>query len=388
MVEYNSLELRKFVAPECLFGEDARKMAANYARNMSARKVLLVTDPGVVAVGWTGDVEDELREIKMPYVIYDNVVPNPTSEQVMAGTEVYLAEGCNCIIAVGGGSPMDCAKGIGIVANNERSILEFEGIDEVHVPIPPLICIPTTGGTSAEVSQFAVITDRNRLVKIVIGSKAIVPDVALIDPVTLTSMPADLAANTGMDALTHAFEAYVSPVQSMLTDQLALEGVRMLAMYLRPSILDPQNIELKQKICIACMNAGIAFSNAGVGLVHAMAHSLGGLLDSPHGESNAILLPYVVSFNFSVAADRYRTLGEAMGLDMAGKTSAEVEVAVVDALTGLQESLGIPRTMSGLGVKGSDIGPLAMKAMNDPVVATNPREPSVSDIEEIYGRAL
>ncbi|HBD08850.1 MAG TPA: alcohol dehydrogenase, partial [Syntrophobacteraceae bacterium] len=197
-------ELRKFVAPEIVFGDGALGLIGQCAANLGARKVLLVTDPGVAAAGWVSPVQKSLREEGISCLLFERVTPNPKDHEVMDGAEVYREENCDVIVVVGGGSPMDCAKAIGVVATNDRHVLEFEGVDEVAVPGPPLICIPTTAGTSADVSQFAIITDTARQVKIAIISKALVPDVALIDPVTTTTMSAQLTAATGMDALVHA----------------------------------------------------------------------------------------------------------------------------------------------------------------------------------------
>ncbi|MEN6357444.1 MAG: alcohol dehydrogenase-like regulatory protein ErcA [Armatimonadota bacterium] len=382
------LELRKFVAPECVFGADARNLAAKYALNLGARKVLVVTDPGVIACGWTDDVMTGLRDAGLPYVVFENVSPNPRDNEVLSGSEVYLAEQCNSIIAVGGGSPIDCAKGVGIVSTNDRNILEFEGVDEVRIPIPPLICVPTTGGSSADVSQFAIITDTTRKVKIAIVSKAIVPDVSLVDPVTLTTLPADLTADTGFDALTHAFEAYVSNAQSAITDLFALEAIRLVHNYLPASIADPLNIELRGWMAIACLHAGFAFSNAGLGLVHAMSHSLGGTTDIAHGLSNAILLRHVVEFNFPSAADRYRAIGQAMGLRLSGKGDEEACTDIINELTRFQESVGITGTLGKYGLDRTMIRELAGKAMADPDIATAVRQPSQQDIEDIYERAF
>lgn len=381
-------ELRKFVAPECVLGAGARQLAGSYAGNLGARKVLVVTDPGVAAAGWTEDVISGLRDEGLAYAVFDDVVPNPRVEQVMSGAEVYMSEGCNCIIAVGGGSPIDCAKGIGIVSTNKRHISEFEGVDEVRVPIPPLICIPTTGGSSADVSQFALFTDTRRRVKFTIVSKAVVPDVSLIDPVTLTSMPPELAADTGLDALTHAFEAYASNAQSDITDILALEAARLICRYLKATIADPLNVELQSKISAACLDVGLAFSNAGLGIVHAMAHAIGGFCDVSHGRTNAILLRYGISYNFPVAGERYRNIGKAMGLDLDGKGLREVEPVLITELERLQESLGVTGHLADEGIDTVDIETLARKAMDDPDMATTPRIPSLQDIEEIYERAL
>lgn len=388
MIQYTGKELRKFVAPECVFGVDARKMGAKFASNIGARKVLIVTDHTVANEWWSADIITELKKARIPYTIFQNVTPNPSAEEVMSGAEIYLSEKCNCIIALGGGSPIDCAKGIGIVSTNKRNILDFEGVDEVSDPIPPLICIPTTCGSSADVSQFAIITDSKRKLKVAIISKAIVPDVSLIDPITFITMPADVAADTGTDSLTHAFEAYVSNAHSDITDMFALEAVRIISSCLADSIKDPLNIGLKEKMSMACLYAGLAFSNAGLGLVHAMSHSLGGKFGSQHGQTNAVLLSNVISFNFQTEEERYKKLGEAMGLNLKNMHSADLETAIINRIKKFLSSINMPVSLSELGIEKSNVHELAEKAINDPDIATNPREPNLADIEEIYGRLL
>src|SRR6266545_1428685 len=207
MTEEETFELRKFVAPEFIFGIDARKIAGRYAKNYGARRVLVVTDPGVTAAGWTEEVVSSLREAGLDHVVFDAITANPKADEVMSGAGLYRQESCNAIVAVGGGSPMDCAKGIGIVSANNRDILQFEGVDNVALPLPPLICVPTTAGSSADVSQFAIVSDPLQRRKIAIISKMIVPDVALIDPVTTITMPPNLTIWTGIDALCHVIEA-------------------------------------------------------------------------------------------------------------------------------------------------------------------------------------
>ncbi len=382
------IELRKFVAPEFVFGVGARHLAGRYAKNFGARRVLVVTDPGVLAAGWTGQVIESLEADGVPYTLFSQVTPNPKDSEVMAGAELYRQERCDVIVAVGGGSPMDCAKGIGIVSSNRQHILEFEGVDRVEIPGPPLICLPTTAGTSADVSQFAIITDRRRRVKIAIISKAVVPEVALIDPVTTTTMDAALTGCTGLDALVHAFEAFVSTAQSPITDLHALEAVRLVAAHLPAAIANPADLEARSQMMLASLHAGLAFSNASLGLVHAMAHSLGGWLDFPHGEANALLLDHVVSFNFAAVPERYRRIGVAMGLELEGTPPAEVKTALVGAVKRLRTAAGISHTLGQKGVRSDDIPHLAATARRDACLATNPRQPRQRDIETIYAKAL
>jgi alcohol dehydrogenase len=380
--------LRKFAAPEFVFGAGARKMAARYARNFGASKVLIVTDPGVIAAGWLTDITDELESAGIPFHLFSAVTPNPKAEEIMAGSEEYEREHCDVIIAVGGGSPIDAAKGIGIVSSNKRHILEFEGVDQVPSPGPPLICIPTTAGSGADVSQFAIITDAERRVKITLVSKTLVPDVSLADPLTLTTKPRELSAHTGIDAIAHAVEAYVSTASSPVTNLLALEAVRLMSANLIPAIENPGDLAVRSDTMLGSLYAGLAFSNAGLGLLHAMAHSLGGYLDTPHGESNSILIFPVLEFNFDAAPEKYAALGEALGVNMNGKTSDEKKRALIGSLEALRRTVRADFSLGGIGVKKSDIPELAAQAIRDPCIVTNPRRPTRKDIEELYEQAL
>ncbi|MEN6374902.1 MAG: alcohol dehydrogenase-like regulatory protein ErcA [Smithella sp.] len=381
-------KLRKFVAPEFIFGEGARKLAGQYAGNLGARKVLLVTDPGIIAAGWLDDIIASLAEAGLPYTVFSAVTPNPKAEEVMTGAEIYKSEGCNTIVALGGGSPIDCAKGIAIVSTNHRHILSFEGVDKVEIPMPPLICIPTTAGTSADVSQFCIIMNKQDKAKISIVSKAVLPDAALIDPIVTTTMDPYLTACTGMDALTHGIEAFVSTGSFMVTDMHALEAIRIISKNLIEAVKKPDDIDLRSKIMHGSLEAGLAFSNAILGAVHAMAHSLGGLLDLPHGECNSVLLDHAMAFNFNAAAEKYKIIGEAMGLDFRGMNTGETKKAILSYVNNLRRSVGIHKTLSKMGVKTCDIPDLAQKAMKDVCIYTNPREATKRDIEVIYEEAL
>ena len=380
--------LRKFVAPEFVFGEGARKLAGQYAKNLGARRVLLVTDPGVIAAGWLDEIIPSIGAEGLSYTVFSAVSSNPRAEEVMAGAEVYRNEGCNAIVALGGGSPMDCAKGIAIVSTNHRHILSFEGVDKVEAPMPPLICIPTTAGSSADVSQFCIINNTQDKVKIAIVSKAVIPDLALIDPVVTVTMDPYLTACTGMDALTHAIEAFVSTGSSLITDLHALEAARVVSHNLIEAVKRPDDVERRSRIMYGSLESGLAFSNAILGAVHAMAHSLGGLLDLPHGECNSVLLDHAIAFNFDAAADKYCTIGEAMGLDLRGMSTTDKKKAILAFINNLKKSVGIDGTLGKMGVKTSDIPGLAQKAAKDVCMYTNPRAACVGDIETIYREAL
>jgi alcohol dehydrogenase class IV len=387
-METTPTDLRKFVAPEYVFGVGARSLAGRYAANLGARKVLVVSDPGVVAAGWTRDVTESLEEAGLPYVLFTGVSPNPRTDEVMAGTELYRSEGCNVLVAVGGGSPIDCAKGIGIVSSNRRHILAFKGVDRVEMPMPPLICVPTTGGTSADVSQFAIISDREEKNKFAIISKSVVPDLSLIDPLTLTTMDPFLSACTGLDALTHGIEAFVSNASSPMTDLNAIEAIRLLARHLIPSLENPGDVVLRSKVMEGSLLAGLAFSNAILGAVHAMAHSLGGALDLPHGECNAILLDHVIEYNFPSSPERFERIAEAMGIDLRGLTAQGKKKALLEGIRKIKRAAGVDLHLGGLGVKGGDVSSLSKKALLDPCLITNPRPANRRDIEVIYEESL
>jgi len=381
-------ELCKFVAPETIFGAGARRVAGQYARKFGITRPLVVTDPGVLTAGWAGDVLEDLKECGIDGVLFSDLTPNPKAEEVMAGVSLYCEQDCDGIVAVGGGSPMDCAKGIGVVVSNGGHVLDYEGVDKIVVPMPPLICIPTTAGSSADVSQFSIINDCTRRTKIAIISKTIIPDLALIDPETLVSMSAYETACTGMDALVHAIEAYVSNAHSPITDLHALEAIRTLADGLLPVLEDPENIELRARTMLGSMLAGLAFSNASLGAVHALAHSLGGYRELPHGECNAMLLRHVVAFNFAAVPERYQAVAMAMGLQPTQQTPDEILNWLLTRIDALRISAGITNTLNSCGITAEDIPLLAETASLDPCLVTNPRQLSVNDIQMIYAKAL
>jgi alcohol dehydrogenase len=381
-------ELRKFLAPEFIFGVGARRLAGRYAKNLGGARILVVSDPGVVKAGWTGEVIASMEEEGLSVVLYTGVTPNPTVDDVMEGVALYQAEHCNALVAVGGGSPIDCAKGIGIVCSNHRNILEFEGVDMVQAPMPPLICVPTTGGTSADVSQFAIIRNPLERIKFAIISKSVVPDLALIDPLTLTTMDPYLTACTGLDAITHAIEAYVSTASSSMTDLHALEALRLLSRNLIRSIREPQDLEARTMVMQGSLQAGLAFSNAILGATHAMAHSLGGALNVAHGECNAMLLDHVIDFNYDAAPVRFPLIAEAMGVELRRVDPPQRRKALLEKVRELKREAGIVRTLADVGVGRDDTSFLSGHALQDPCMATNPRRPSRRDIEVVYEESL
>jgi alcohol dehydrogenase class IV len=379
----NEFELRKFVAPEFVFGSSARFLLGRYLKNFEAKKVLLVTDPGIVSSGWLDEIIGTLEFEDYEYEIYSNIKSNPRTEEVMEGARVYESKRCDVIVALGGGSPMDCAKGIGIVTSNKKHINEFEGVDKVSMPSPPLICIPTTAGSSADVSQFAIISDRLRKVKMAIISKKLVPDVALIDPVITRTLNRYMTVCTAFDILSHAMEAYVSNASSPITDIHSIEAINLFSSNIIPCINDLDNIQFRGNLMLASLHAGLAFSNASLGLVHAMAHSLGGLKDLPHGECNAILLEHVVKFNFSSEPERYLKIAKTLGFN-----DLNDKYGLINGIVNLKIETGMNRTLKEIGVEEKDIPELAQRAMQDPCIVTNPVIPKKIDVEEIFKNAL
>lgn len=383
-------QLRKFVSPEIIFGAGSRHNVGNYAKTFGARKVLVVSDPGVVAAGWAGDVQASLQNQGIDYCLYTRVSPNPRVEEVMEGAELYRSEGCNVIVAVGGGSPMDCAKGIGIVVAHGRSILEFEGVDTIRVPSPPLILIPTTAGTSADVSQFVIISNQQERMKFSIVSKAVVPDVSLIDPETTLSMDPFLSACTGIDAMVHAIEAYTSALKkNPISDLLAREALRLLAGNLDEVVGNGGNRQARQAMLLGACLAGQAFANAPVAAVHALAYPLGGHFHIPHGLSNALVLPQVLAFNAPVAAPLYAELAPLVLGDRLRPGSAAAQTGqLIEALAAFSERSGLPTRLRDAAVSEAMLPTLAADAMlQQRLLVNNPREMNEQQALAIYQAA-
>lgn len=380
-------ELRKFVAPEIMFGSGARKLVLQYAKNLGVKRPMLVSDEGVVAAGWTQEIDDILKSEEIHSFLYTDITPNPRAEEVMLGADLYRSEKCDGIICIGGGSPMDCAKGIGIVVSNNQFIVDFEGVDTIEIPVPPLIFIPSTAGTSSDVSQFSIIMDQANKIKIAIVSKKIVPDVALIDPDITVTMDNYLTACTGMDAMVHGIEALVSNASSPMTDLHALKGIALVYENLLKTLENPADLKNREMMMLGSMQAGLAFSNAILGAVHAMSHSLGGLLDIPHGEANSILLDHVVRFNYDDASEKFDQLTKIFKIDTRGMSAEQKKVTLVQFIADFKKAAGITNRLRDVGVKATDLRQLAKNAVNDPCMITNPRQTEEDDVVAIYEEA-
>jgi alcohol dehydrogenase class IV len=379
--------LLKFEIPEIIFGRGALQQLGQCARRLGGDRVLVVSDPGVIASGWVDEARGYLKQEGLTSVVYDNVVSNPRAHQVDQGAAEYLRRECDVIIAVGGGSPMDCAKGIAILVSNHGRIEDYVGCNLISQPIPPLICVPTTAGTGSDVSQFAVIADVEKKAKMTILSRAIMPDISLIDPRLLQTKTRELIAATGMDALTHAIEAYVSSLSWPLTDPHASHAIKMVFRHLNEAV-ERKTLDPLEGMAIASLEAGAAFSNAILGAVHALAHPLGGYYDIHHGMANAVLLPVVLRKNLDYAPEKYALIANAMGIDTRGKSSREAAEQVPGRIEDLIKALHIPAKLSQLGVRKEDLPALARDAATDLCMMTNPQRFDAAEIEAMYMNAL
>ncbi|WP_082863588.1 iron-containing alcohol dehydrogenase [Thermodesulfatator autotrophicus] len=345
-------------------------------------------------MGILNEVTKLLDEAGIEYAVYDKTVPNPTDTNVEEGLEIYQKENCDAIITVGGGSSHDCGKAIGLVATNGGKIHDYEGIDKSTRPLPPLIAVNTTAGTAAEMTRFCIITDTSRKVKMAIVDWRVTPHVAIDDPKLMLGMPPALTAATGMDALTHAVEAYVSTIATPITDACAEKAISMIFKYLRRAVANGDDVEAREGMCYAQFLAGMAFNNASLGYVHTMAHQLGGFYDLPHGECNAILLPYVEKFNLIAKIDRFVKMAELMGENVEGLSPREAAEKCLVAIKQLSLDVGIPPSLIELGkrygkeVKEEDIDIMTANAMKDACGLTNPRKATEKDVKAIYMAVL
>ncbi|EAB6838810.1 TPA: L-threonine dehydrogenase, partial [Escherichia coli] len=339
-------------------------------------------------LGMAGDVQKALEERNIFSVIYDGTQPNPTTENVAAGLKLLKENNCDSVISLGGGSPHDCAKGIALVAANGGDIRDYEGVDRSAKPQLPMIAINTTAGTASEMTRFCIITDEARHIKMAIVDKHVTPLLSVNDSSLMIGMPKSLTAATGMDALTHAIEAYVSIAATPITDACALKAVTMIAENLPLAVEDGSNAKAREAMAYAQFLAGMAFNNASLGYVHAMAHQLGGFYNLPHGVCNAVLLPHVQVFNSKVAAARLRDCAAAMGVNVTGKNDAEGAEACINAIRELAKKVDIPAGLRDLNVKEEDFAVLATNALKDACGFTNPIQATHEEIVAIYRAAM
>jgi alcohol dehydrogenase class IV len=382
------MEIFKFMVPEIIFGRGTLKLVGESARRLGATRIFVVSDEGVLKSGWVDEAVEHLKEIGLEYQVWTELTENPKDFEIDHGKELYLETGCDAVVGLGGGSAIDAAKAVAILTTNGGKIQDYVGVDKIKKPLPPLICVATTAGAAAEVTQFAIIVDSHRKVKMTIGSKSLVPDIAIIDPVLLSTKDARLTANTGIDALTHAIEAYVSVAATPITDINALKAIKMINTSLRASVASRTNIEAKTQMAMASLLAGVAMSNAILGAVHAMAHPLGGLLNLPHGEVNSILLPHVMRYNLIACTERYADIAKALGEKVDGMSTREAAERSIQAVEQLCQDIGAKKRLSEIGLQEEYILELSKAAAEDVCLITNPRDATVEEIAEIYRAAL
>ncbi|WP_426140379.1 L-threonine dehydrogenase [Pseudomonas sp. DWP3-1-2] len=377
-----------FIPSVNIMGLGCLDEALEAIRKYGFLKALIVTDAGLAKAGLAAQIAGLLVEQGIDSVVYDGAKPNPTVSNVENGLAILRERECDFVISLGGGSPHDCAKGIALCATNGGHISDYEGVDRSSKPQLPLIAINTTAGTASEMTRFCIITDEVRHVKMAIVDRNVTPLLSVNDPAMMAKMPKSLTAATGMDALTHAIEAYVSTAATPITDACALKAMALIADNLHKAVVDGSDMTARENMAYAQFLAGMAFNNASLGFVHAMAHQLGGFYDLPHGVCNAVLLPHVQSFNASVCAERLTDVAHAMGADTRGLSPEDGARAAIAAICSLSASIDIPPGLTALGVKEEDFPILATNALKDACGLTNPRPADQQQIEDIFRRAL
>ncbi|APG24617.1 MULTISPECIES: iron-dependent methanol dehydrogenase [Syntrophotalea] len=377
-----------FIPSVTLMGPGCAKEVGPKAKELGAKKALLVTDAGLMKMGVADTIAGYVKAAGVDVVIYPGAEPNPTDKNVHDGVKVFTDNGCDFIVSLGGGSSHDCAKGIGLVTAGGGNIRDYEGVNKSTVPMTPLIAINTTAGTASEMTRFCIITNLDTHVKMAIVDWRVTPLIAVDDPVLMLGKPPALTAATGMDALTHAIEAYVSTIATPITDACAEKAIRLIAQWLRPAVAMGANIEARDAMCYAQYLAGMAFNNASLGYVHAMAHQLGGFYNLPHGVCNAILLPSVCDFNLIACPDRFADIADFMGVNTEGLSVIEAAAAGIEAIRELSASIGIPAGLTELNVKEADLKTMAENAQKDACMLTNPRKATLDQVIAIYKAAM
>ncbi|ELQ0172395.1 L-threonine dehydrogenase [Clostridium perfringens] len=379
----------KFFMPAIsLMGADCLKDAGDQVGELGFKKALIVTDKVLGQIGIVKKVTDVLDNKNIEYAIYDETKPNPTVKNVNDGLALLKEKECDFVISLGGGSAHDCAKGIALLATNGGEIKDYEGVDKSKKPQLPMVGINTTAGTGSEMTLFAIITDEERHIKMALVDKHLTPIIAVNDPMLMLAMPKSLTAATGMDALTHAIEAYVSTSATPITDACAEKAIELISNYLVNAVENGEDVEARDMMAYAEYLAGMAFNNASLGYVHAMAHQLGGFYNLPHGVCNAILLPHVQEYNKATSASRLAKIAKIMGGNIEGLTDEQGADLCIDMIKSLSQTVGIPEGLGVLGVKESDFEILATNALNDACSLTNPRKGNLEEVIAIFKKAM
>jgi alcohol dehydrogenase class IV len=382
------MDISKFVAPEIIFGRGSLSQIGESVVRLGVSKVFLVSDSQVISSGWVDQAVSYLRAAGLESVIFSSLTTNPKDCEVIEGVAKYLESGCDGIVSVGGGSPTDVAKAVATITSNGGRLQDYEGVNKIFTPLPPMVIVPSTAGAGSEVSQFTIIVDTERKLKMSIISRSLIPDIAIVDPELLKTKDAKLAAATGVDALTHGIESYVSLAATPLTDIHALKAVQLVSKNLRKAFADRGDMDANANMAMASLTAGLAFSNAILGAAHAMTHQVDGLIDQHHGETNASILPHVMRFNLEACPERFRDLAVALGEDVTGLDLMAAAERSIDAVNCLISDIGLAKGLAQLGLSEEFIPILSENATKDACLVTNPRSATNKQIEEIFRQAM
>ena len=375
----------KFEVPEIIFGRGLLNQIGSCARRLGGHKVFLVSDQGLFNAGWVDQALKNIMDAGLEVIYYDNITPNPKDVEVEAGALEYIRHGADVIVGLGGGSAMDAAKGIAILVSNGGRIRDFEGADKIFRPLPPLVLCPTTCGTGSDVSQFAIISDSERHCKMTIMSRCVAPDISLTDPDTLETLPDEFVCTTATDALSHALEAFFSVASTSLTDVHAIKALRLVSTSLVEAVRERKSADL-ENLARASLHAGMAFSNSLLGIVHALAHPIGGMYDANHGSVNAVLLPEVIRYDIPVVTEKLPELAWGLGHRTDGNLGTAADV-VQETIVRMLEAAGAPRSLRSLGVERKDLPELARRALKDVCIVTSPRQADEKDLQAILEKA-
>jgi alcohol dehydrogenase len=377
-----------YIPTVSLMGVGCAQETGAQAKALGATNMLIVTDAGMNKLGVADQIQQMIEGAGLRATIYDGAEPNPTDKNVHDGVEAYLENDCDGIVTLGGGSSHDCGKGIGLVVSGGGSIRDYEGVNKSTSPMPPFLAINTTAGTASEMTRFCIITNTDTHVKMAIVDWRVTPNVAINDPVLMSGMPPALTAATGMDALTHAIEAYVSTIATPVTDACAIKAIELVRDFLPAAVANGKNMVARDRMAYAEFLAGMAFNNASLGYVHAMAHQLGGFYNLPHGVCNAILLPSVCDFNLIACPKRFRDIAIALGQDVSGLSDLDAGAKGIQAIRQLSSALGIPSGLAQLGVLEDDLETMAINAKKDACQLTNPRTATLHQVVQMYMNAM
>ena len=383
--------INRFILNEVsYFGPGAREVLPKEIARLGFKKAFVATDKDLIKFGVADKVLKVLADAGIPYEVFSDIKPNPTTANVKAGVAAFAASGADFIIALGGGSSMDTAKAVGIITNNPEfaDVVSLEGVADTKKKSVPIIALPTTAGTAAEVTINYVITDEANEKKMVCVDPNDIPVMAIVDAELMYTLPKSLTAATGMDALTHAIEGLITKGAWEMSDMFELKAIEMIARYLETAVNEPQNAEARNGMAVAQYIVGMAFSNVGLGVVHGMAHPMGAIFDIPHGVANALLLPTIMEFNMPAAVDKYVQIAKAMDVYSAGMSKEEAAQAAVDAVRALAIRVGIPQHLTELGINEGDLDRLATAAAADVCTPGNPRDVNKEIILDLYKKVL